>query len=157
MSAISLLVLVGMAEVSIAQQPNQPSAQVQQSNMARIECSRNLRKTPSGMVVEKDILLVSPNQPNKYDLLSSKARLSEPQKKSLKDYLAEADKCDQLTIDALRGNVMLPPFEKGKIAKEVLYAKLLNGQVSIGEANIALEQLRVETLKETMDAVKANH
>lgn len=121
---------------------------MRKANEASAQCNRANRGTPNGKIVESSILVFTETQSNKFDLLSSKARLNDPQKKAFKAFLSEIGKCRAFTLDAYKGTAYLPIIQKDQADKDVIYSKMLLGQISIGDANTALKRINLKTAEE---------
>ena len=124
---------------------------MRKANQASSDCAKRNRETPNGKIVESSILIFSETQSNKFDLLSSKARLNESQKKALKQFLAETASCRSMRLDAYKGTAYLSIMQKDYGSKDIIYGKLIAGQLTIGDANTALKQINIDTA----DAYKA--
>lgn len=117
-------------------------------------CTAKAKESPSYQVVEKNIF-PEENNPNKYSLLSSKAKLNEAQKKALKEYLALVTPCRKIYTDAAQGLPFAAPMENANSKFDLIYAKLLSGQLSIGEANEQRNQAR-QVMKSELSTIQAN-
>lgn len=135
------------------------SSQVQSDQLARKmklgyenlnQCGDALRASPIGQQITKTMLIMSDSQENKYDLFSSKSKLNEAQKKVLKSFLAEQNKCTKLLTDAASGTPYAIAITKRYSDNDAVYTKLLSGQMTIGEANLARDQIRVKSREEVM-------
>jgi hypothetical protein len=120
------------------------SSQLKTSNQAVESCSIKAYESPSGQAVMRSILVLKDDQPNKFDLLGSKARLNEAQKKSLKGFLTEIAPCRKIALDGSSGLSIQPVIARNYAARDVIYTRLLTGQTSIGEANLAMQQQRIK-------------
>lgn len=113
-------------------------------------CYKQLEASEIGEPVTKSILIMSDGQPNKYDLLSSKAKLNDSQKKALKSFLASASNCRKILTDSASGTPYAASLAKKDAETDSIYTKLLTGQMTVGEANLARDQLRVKSRDEMM-------
>jgi hypothetical protein len=113
-------------------------------------CYKQLEASEIGEPVTKSILVMSDGQSNKYDLLSSKAKLNDSQKKALKSFLASASNCRKILSDAASGTPYAAPLAKRDAETDLIYTKLLTGQMTVGEANLARDQLRAKSRDEIM-------
>lgn len=125
------------------QRSTQISNQVKSSSQSAKTCNDQAHISPAGQVVSKSILVIQDDQPNKFDLLSSKARLNEAQKKAFKEYLSAIAVCRKIQIDGNAGLPFQSVLIKNYTAKDVIYTKLLTGQTSIGDANLAIQQQNI--------------
>lgn len=116
------------------------------------QCNKELLDSPLGQEVTKSILVMADDQPNKYDLFASKAKLNDAQRKSLKSYLLENEKCNKIMLDVAAGTPYGLPLAKRYSERNIVFTKLLSGQMTIGEANLAREQLYIKS-REEMTAV----
>lgn len=132
-------------------QGNATAAQAQSSQLSSklkagfegtSQCSKESVNSPVGQQVTKSILVMSDDQENKYSLFSSKAKLNEQQKKYLTEFLMAQTKCRKIMLDAASGTPYAAAFTKIYSDSDSVAIKLLAGQLSIGEANLAREQLR---------------
>ncbi|BDT74878.1 hypothetical protein PKF022_05430 [Polynucleobacter sp. KF022] len=115
------------------------------ANKAYSDCGKQNRETPSGKIVTSSILVSSDAQPNKLELLSSKSKLNESQKKAFKQFLSDTNRCRNMRLDDLKGTPYLSLVQKDFASKDVIYGKLLSGQMAIGDANAALKQINIKT------------
>lgn len=146
-------------QVSQYPQGYMTSSQVQSDQLSRKmklgfdnlnQCSKELMATPIGQQATKSILVMSDAQENKYDLFSSKSKLNESQKKLLKSFLAEQNKCTKMLADAASGTPYAIAITKRYSDNDAVYMKLLSGQMTIGEANLARDQIRIKSREEVM-------
>lgn len=139
--------------VSAAQvQSNQLTSKMKAGFEGTSQCSKESVNSPVGQQVIKSILVMSDEQENKYTLFSSKAKLNEQQKKLLTEFLVAQTKCRKIMQDAASGTPYAAAFTKIYSDSDLVFIKLLSGQLSIGEANLAREQLRGRR-NEELDAV----
>lgn len=119
------------------------------------KCMKELLDSPNGKEVTKSLLVMSAGQENKYDLYSSKSRLSEAQKKLLKPFLMEQAKCNHFLSDAASSTPYAVLIAKRNSAGDVIYTKLLSGQITIGEANLAVDQQSFKIKEEAASVRKS--
>jgi len=129
-------------------QSNQLSSKMKAGFEGTSQCSKESVNSPVGQQVTKSILVMSDEQENKYSLFSSKAKLNEQQKKYLTEFLVAQTKCRKIMQDAASGTPYAAAFTKIYSDSDSVAVKLLSGQLSIGEANLAREQLRVKRNEE---------
>lgn len=132
-------------------QSNQIRANVQAGNSASISCAKAARESAAGQIVEKNILVFDESQPNKFDLLSSKLRLTESQKTAFKKFLSDSAECRKKRLEGLAGTSSQSIQVKVNSDKDMIYTKLLTGQMTVGDANVALKQINMQA----SDAFKA--
>lgn len=132
-------------------QASQISSQIQSGNAASANCNKANLASPAGQIVTKSILVMSEDQPNKFDLLSSKAKLTEAQKTAFKKFLSDSAECRKKRLDGLAGTSSQSIQMKVNSDKDMVYTKLLTGQMTVGDANMALKQINMQA----SDAFKA--
>ncbi len=141
--------------VSAAQvQSNQLSNKMKAGFEGTSQCSKESVNSPVGQQITKSILVMSDDQENKFTLFSSKAKLNEQQKKYLTEFLVAQTKCRKIMQDAASGTPYAVAFTKIYSDSDSVAVKLLTGQLSIGEANLAREQLRVKRNEELAAVAK---
>ncbi len=119
------------------------------------KCTNDLVISPMGQQVTKSILVMAEDQPNKFDLFGSKGKVNEQQRKLLREFLGEQAKCRKQLVDAAAGTAYAVPIAKRYAESDALYAKLLTGQISIGEANLSREQSRIQSSQEMAAVAKS--
>ena len=124
------------------------------TNEANAACIDKAKQSQSYQVVEKTIF-PEETSPNKYDLLASKAKLTDAQKKSLKDFLALLAPCRAIRMEGVKGLPQAVPMEKANSAFDLLYAKMLSGQITIGDANQQRNQI-IQISKSELSAIQNN-
>lgn len=129
-------------------QSNQLSSKLKAGFEGYSQCSKESVNSPVGQQVTKSILVMSDEQENKFSLFSSKAKLNEQQKKYLTEFLVAQTKCRKIMQDSASGTPYAVAFTKIYSDSDSVAVKLLSGQLSIGEANLAREQLRVKRNEE---------
>lgn len=150
----AILILVGCARNYSQNSPittttaaqdrsTQISNQVKSTGQAVRDCTKKQGDSPSGVIVRQSILVEGEDQPNKFDLLSSKAKLNEAQKKALKQYLAANAVCRKISIEGNAGLPYQTILLKALAEKDVIYTQLLTGKLTVGEANLAIQALNV--------------
>jgi hypothetical protein len=126
-----------------------------EENRAIIQsCFKKIEDTSEAIYVRKNIVLANSDADNKFELLGSTAKLNEEGKKVLLRRLAQTYECNKPGLIALSS--IYTPYANAMSASmqrnDVIYAKLLNGTMSIGEANQALLASRTQYAKEWDDA-----
>lgn len=119
------------------------------------KCFDELLQTPVGQQVTKSILVMSDTQANKFDLYTSKSKLNEAQKQTLKTFLTEQSKCVKIMTDTASGTPYALPMAKRFSNRDAVFIKLLSGQMSVGEANMEREQLSIKSREEMMAVGKS--
>jgi hypothetical protein len=130
------------------QRSTQISSQIKSSAQSTKTCYDQARTSASGQIVTKSILVVTDDQANKFDLFSSKLRLNESQRKALKEYLSSASVCRKILIDGNAGLPFQSIMAKDFAARDLIYTKLLTGQMTIGEANLTIQQQNIKYREE---------
>lgn len=117
-------------------------------------CYKKIENTTEAIYVRKNILIGSDDAQNKYELLSSNAKLNQEGKELLLKRLAQTYECKKVGLINLSSiytpyaNAMSASFQRA----DVIYAKLINGTMTIGEANQALLASQTQYAKEWDDA-----
>jgi hypothetical protein len=125
-------------------QAAQIRSNLQNANSASTACAKAARESSAGQIVAKNILVMDEAQPNKFDLLSSKARLTEAQKTAFKQFLTASAECRKKRLDGLAGTSSQSIQIKVNSDKDLVYTKLLTGQMTVGDANMALKQINMQ-------------
>ena len=133
-------------------QGSQIQSRITAGNKAAGECSKNNTASPAGQIVTKSILIFNDSQENKFDLLTSKARLNDAQKKALKQYLADNAPCRKSKIDGYAGTPYQTIQMRADSDKDMVYAKLLTGQMTVGDANTTLKQINLKYFEDLKTA-----
>lgn len=123
---------------------NQNIEKISISNENAKNCYLSNRNTPEGKIVYGQIIVEGANATNKYDLLSSKAKLNSSQKSALKKYLVDQNSCRQQRLSDLNGYPHADSYQKSFVQADKVFAGLLNGSLTIGQANEQIEQIRAE-------------
>jgi len=101
---------------------------------------RNLdtnRKVASAVnIVDSEVLFFADNSPNKITLMASSAKISEPQKKALLEYISANQECRNIIKQRLRTFPTLSPsYDTYYSELDIVYAQLISKQITIGQAN----------------------
>lgn len=151
-----LLAVSGLLLASCAQRQYQPTAgEIQRNNSVQIEnsaqsrlrqCTETAEAIPevgaNAKLVDSQVLNLKVDSPNRLELMTSEARITEVQKKALLAYLAATQSCRTGIKNDLS---QIPPLftlidvYQGEM--EILYARLISRKVTIGEANQQRAQL----------------
>jgi hypothetical protein len=113
-------------------------------------CSSALDQTEAGKIVSSQILFGGPTSPNKFELMSSKAKLNQLQKEALKTYLKGIPECRQPGATAF-GRVdpaFTGVFNRYYSKLDAIYLALLDDKFTIGDANIAKDKAVQERVTE---------
>jgi hypothetical protein len=113
-------------------------------------CSSALYQTEAGKIVINQILYVDQTSPNKFDLMSSKAKLNQVQKDALRSFLTRVDECRQ--IYKLAWSKVNADFT-GVINRydskiDAIFLALLDDKFTIGDANRAKDKATQERIAE---------
>lgn len=129
---ITLCFLVGCAT-------QQSASILKESEAASATCNKTLSETDAGRIVYGEIIAFNPSSPNKYELMSSKSRLTFEQKNALKTFLQGVSQCRQLAmegyakVDLRLANINAMYSNK----MDAVYLALLDDKFTIGDANVA--------------------
>lgn len=130
------------------------NAKLDENKIIFQSCIKKIEDTSEAIYVRKNIVLSSSDAENKFELLSSTAKLNEEGKKVLLKRLAQVYDCNKAGLVSLSS--IYTPYANAMSASmqrnDVIYAKLLNGTMNIGEANQALLASRTQYAKEWDDA-----
>jgi hypothetical protein len=130
------------------------NAKLDENKAAFEACYKKSENTSEAIYVRNNILVGSDDSKNKYVLLSSTAKLNEEGKEILLRRLAQTYECKKLGLISLSS--IYTPYANAMSASiqraDVIYAKLLNGTMTIGEANQALLASQTQYAKEWDDA-----
>ncbi len=118
------------------------------------QCFKNIENTKESIYVKQNIFISSDDANNKYQLLSSQKKLTEEEKNILLKNLAQRYECFRGGLSSLASiytpyaNVMSAYIQRN----DVIYAKLINGTINIGEANQAVLSSKSQYAKEWDEA-----
>lgn len=117
-------------------------------------CFKKIENTSEAIYVRNNILITNDDAKNKFDLLSSTKKLNEEDKKIFLRRLAQTYECNKVGLVALSSTYT--PYANAMSASmqrnDVIYAKLINGTMNIGEANQALLASKSQYAKDWEDA-----
>lgn len=114
-----------------------------------IKCQDDLRKESAGKgekidpavivaikLVDSQVLYYADSSPNKVELMSSTAKITPAQKQALLTYLAANQKCRQIArTEFSQYPSFLSVYNNYYGDTDVLFAKLISREITIGEAN----------------------
>lgn len=105
-------------------------------------CGRALNETETGKIVINQILFDSPTSSNKFELMSSQAKLNQIQKDALKSFLTRLPECRQPILAAYsRVDPGLAGVGNRYYSKiDAIYLALLDDKFTIGDANRAKDK-----------------
>ena len=159
-AGLFLILLAGCATNSNRTQAGQIADQnrkiLADATVAGDACSDTLKQTEAAKIVISQILFVNQTSPNKFELMSSKAKINQAQKEALKTFLTQASTCRQpgisasSRIDAAYVGVINRYYSK----MDTIYLALLDDKFTIGDANRAKDKAIQERATEfaTADA-----
>ncbi|MBT8562014.1 hypothetical protein G6717_05460 [Polynucleobacter paneuropaeus] len=106
-------------------------------------CNENLRSSeinPESAsavnLVDKQVLFVKDDSANKVELMASSAKITDVQKKALLQYVSAQQFCrNALKRDMQSVPTLLVSFENYFGDMDIVYAKLISKQITIGQAN----------------------
>lgn len=153
--AITLLLIATSLMSGCMQRNNLPQMSPAQSEMEykksiinayQVEskkCQDNLRNSDTNKkvasavnIVDSDVLFVRDDSPNKISLMSSNAKISEPQKKALLEYLSANQECRNIVKERLHSFQALSlSYENFFGEMDIVYANLISKKITIGQAN----------------------
>jgi len=129
---IALCFLVGCAT-------QQSAGILKESEAASAACSKTLSETDAGRIVYGEIISFNQSSPNRYELMSSKSKLSSEQKNALRTFLQGISQCRQLSLDGyMKVDMRLANASAMYSNKmDAVYLALLDDKFTIGDANVA--------------------
>lgn len=117
--------------------------QILASNDALSDCKNKIRNSASAQLVDKEIFFKHYDSPNKSSLLALNKQLTEVQKSSLRQFIILDLECIDIRLLTLTG---LPRFQSRSAGyykvMDSIYSKLLNDEITIGEANTEYDRAR---------------
>ena len=113
-------------------------------------CSSTLYQTEAGKIVINQILYVDQTSPNKFDLMSSKAKLNQIQKDALKSFLPRVEECRQIyKVAWSKVNAdFTGVFNRYDSKIDAIFLALLDDKFTIGDANRAKDKATQERVAE---------
>jgi hypothetical protein len=128
---------------------------LKKSDADYIICSSANLQTNAYKKFYSEIFIEKEDSPNKFDLLTSKNKLTVNQKEILKEVVVLGGKCRQASLQPLNGL----PYQLLKMqlynSMDEIYLKLLKDEITIGQANEAkvkvLMEAKVSWSKETAE------
>jgi len=109
-------------------------------------CNSANSQTNAYKVFYSEILFEKDDSPNKYDLLTSKNKLTTNQKEILKEFLVFNAKCRQAAMQPLNGLPhQIVQIQYYNLMDDV-FLKLLKDEITIGQANEAKIKINIESL-----------
>ncbi len=113
-----------------------------EANAAANACYEALTNTDAGKIVSNQVTFAKTDSPNRYELMASKAKLNDDQKAALRTFLEGVPKCRQIYMSAInRVSATMTAATSLYNAKiDAIYIALLNGDFTIGDANVAKDK-----------------
>jgi hypothetical protein len=133
-------IFAGLVLILLAGCATQHSAGIlKESEAASAACSKTLSETDAGRIVYGEIISFNQSSPNRFELMSSKSKLSSEQKNALRTFLQGVSQCRQLSIDGyMKVDMRLANARTMYSNKmDAVYIALLDDKFSIGDANVA--------------------
>ena len=108
-------------------------------------CMDQLYKTPEGQIVFGQVLVPinAGGNEKRLDLMTSTARPTAAQKAALKEWPSRTAVCERVLLKALKDTPFDVPYSVLIDSVDVIIAKLVTGKYTIGEANVAQLERRV--------------
>ena len=106
------------------------------------ECSRKELNTRDGRIVNSQILALSENNPVVSRLMVSGQRTSSAQKASLQRYIKQTQYCRAIA-QQIKQERLLAVYTRYFGGVDVVYADLLSGKSTIGQANQRMQNLKL--------------
>lgn len=92
-------------------------------------------------IVDQEVFVRSENSPNKLELMSSTAKISQKQIKAVLDLYTAAGYCRNILRESLKDYPALLAAVNNRYGEnDVIYSKLISKKITIGEANQELAQ-----------------
>lgn len=105
-------------------------------------CYKKTEELPEAKYVRSKLIYSEQDAPNKFELLGSTNRVSNEDKKILVTFLSNRQPCARDSLKALQA--IYPPFANIQASQmqksDSIYARLMSGQITIGEANQAIQE-----------------
>lgn len=98
-------------------------------------CSASSYQNEKGLIVKNEILFTDNKDPNRYTLMTSKAKLNNLQKSALKEWLLLNQKCRDENDSLVEKMPFKSAIYKYRSDMDDVYVKLLSNRITIGEAN----------------------
>lgn len=108
----------------------------------RQACFKAVEELSEAKYVRSNLIHSEPDAPNKFELLSSTKKVTQEDKKMLLVFLSNRQPCNGDSLKSLQA--IYPPFANIQASlmqkSDSIYAKLMSGQITIGEANQAIQE-----------------
>ncbi len=118
------------------------------------ECSRKELNTRDGRIVNSQILALSENNPVVSRLMVSGQRTSTAQKASLQRYIKQTQHCRSIA-QQIKQERLLAVYTHYFGGVDVVYADLLSGKSTIGQANQRMQNLKLAARTQWAQAINS--
>jgi outer membrane murein-binding lipoprotein Lpp len=118
------------------------------------ECSRKELNTRDGRIVNSQILALSENNPVVSRLMVSGQRTSSAQKASLQRYIKQTQYCRAIA-QQIKQERLLAVYTRYFGGVDVVYADLLSGKSTIGQANQRMQNLKLAARTQWAQAINS--
>jgi len=143
---ITLLLMTGCAAPTQAQRDqNAFIARGKKGVADSNECMVRINSSVAGWVVLNEVLFVDDASKNKFELMTAKNKLNPAQAQALKEYISAAVECRAVRLQALSGSPLYGALSQYFDTLDSIYLQLLQGEMTIGEANIAKDKALKKT------------
>jgi outer membrane murein-binding lipoprotein Lpp len=135
-----------------AAERNQLQKEMTQIQERIAECSRKELNTRDGRTVNSQILALSENNPVVNRLMVSGQRITSTQKASLQRYIKQTQHCRAIT-QQIKQERLLAVYTRYFGGVDVVYADLLSGKSTIGQANQRMQNLKLAARTQWAQAI----
>jgi hypothetical protein len=116
----------------------------------------NKKTAQSFVIVANSVFFDKDDSPNKITLMSSDAKITEPQKKALLEVVTASQECRSIIKEGLRSFPALSPsYDNFYGEMDIVYANLLSKKITIGQANQEKSKLVAKAKAEYMNGISA--
>ena len=136
--------LVGCQTTSNAQKKSDAATQQFQAGVAdQSACMQRIKSKNTGAfaIVSEQVMFLNPTASNKMALLANTKKINKVQSEALTSVITSTSECRSIWITAIAGTPPYQPFVDYYNSLDILYAKLLSKQLTIGEFNQERSQL----------------
>lgn len=104
------------------------------------KCMDKITSSAAGKVVSSQVLFASPTSKNKFELMTTKSKLSLDQAEALKEYIFTGMECRDTLMPTISGTPLYIVMAQYFDTVDGIYLQLLQSEISIGDANIARDR-----------------
>ena len=136
--------LVGCQTTSNAQKKSDAATQQFQAGVAdQSACMQRIKSKNTGAfaIVSEQVMFLNPTASNKMALLANTKKINKVQSEALTSVLTSASECRSIWLTAIAGTPPYQPYVDYYTSLDILYAKLLSKQLTIGKFNQERSQL----------------